>query len=204
MEFNAERLEDFIKDYYKNTHEDLEITKIICERIADIMKKNESYLLVPKDVLERKVVEFLDKENTIRFIRERQPLVSPVSNEVVDNITDYLKNKMPSCELNYVCRKSNHPEDSYLYSIVAKKNDEYICFTSWNETTKSLNHGHYGLKNRDAALEILKANFFDITGEPERFGFTLSSRDVSAENEKQQHMQEQEEVAKRAGRRQHR
>lgn len=46
--------------------------------------------------------------------------------------------------------------ETYLYRVMAqhKTTGEYAVWTSWNETTQSLNFGHYNL-NLEDAMEIL-------------------------------------------------
>ena len=46
--------------------------------------------------------------------------------------------------------------ETYLYRVMAqnKTTGEYAVWTSWNETTQSLNFGHYNL-NLDDAMDIL-------------------------------------------------
>ena len=46
--------------------------------------------------------------------------------------------------------------ETYIYRVMAqhKVTGEYAVWTSWNETTQSLNFGHYDL-NLDDAMEIL-------------------------------------------------
>lgn len=60
----------------------------------------------------------------------------------------------------------NHDDDGYLYMVEAyhKENcDNFAVWTSWNESTQSLNHGHYKL-TKEQAKKVLKENFFDCTG----------------------------------------
>lgn len=96
-----------------------------------------------------------------------------VPREVKDNVRKYLeKNNLG--KLVDVMRASDHPDDHYLYHVIAKKpntnkcfhNGEwnYSCWTSWNETTQSLNYGHYQLESEKAAREICKEHFHSISG----------------------------------------
>lgn len=53
-------------------------------------------------------------------------------------------------------KKSYHPDDSHLYMVSAKKGDgTYAVWTSWNQKTESLNHGHYGLQSEEACEKIM-------------------------------------------------
>lgn len=88
-----------------------------------------------------------------------------VSDEVKDNVQKYFKEYLPQYKVYEVYYKSNHDDDNYLYMVEAYKikGEVWTVWTSWNENTQSLNHGHYDL-TREQAEEILKENFFDCTG----------------------------------------
>lgn len=51
----------------------------------------------------------------------------------------------------FVMRKSLHPDDWYLYVVVAKKKDkeEYAFWSAYNDTFYTLNNGHYGYTDFD-------------------------------------------------------
>lgn len=98
---------------------------------------------------------------------------TPVPQEVKENVKKYLeKNNLG--ELVDVMRASDHPEDDYLYHVVARKLNEkklfhngewnYSCWTCWNETTHSLNYGHYQLDSEERAREICAEFFHRIEG----------------------------------------
>ena len=87
----------------------------------------------------------------------------PVPQEVRDNVTKYLSENNLG-ELIDVVRHSDHPEDSYLYHVIAKRGNEFVCWTSWNETTQSLNFGHYGLSSEEEARKISDEYMFRISG----------------------------------------
>ena len=61
----------------------------------------------------------------------------------------------------FVLRKSLHPDDDYLYVVIAQKKDkeEYAFWSSYNDYFHTLNHGHYGYtdfnKCFDDALEFV-------------------------------------------------
>lgn len=203
MEFRLEQIEEYIKEYYLRTHAELVITKLMCERIASVIRSNESVNAVSGDVLKQNVDAFLDKEHTLQFVRDRQPNTTKVSDDVIENVKNYFAKEMPRYIPVYVCRGSNHPEDDYRYSVIGKREEEYSCWTSWNESTQSLNHGHYGMKDFADAMKVLHDNFYDISGEPERFGMELSGREVEVNEEKQQVTLRAEET-RRGIRRQHR
>ena len=55
-------------------------------------------------------------------------------------------------------------KDSHIYVVIAKRPNvnkyfhngewDYRCWTCWNETTQSLNYGHYDLKSYEDAMRI--------------------------------------------------
>lgn len=73
-------------------------------------------------------------------------------------LEEYFCNKLPQYEIIRVDRK---PLSENLYMVAArKKNSEgqYACWTCWNAGRKSLDHGHYDLKNLSRIEEIFKKN----------------------------------------------
>ena len=95
-----------------------------------------------------------------------------VSNDVIDNVKSYLATYLPNYEVVKVMRKSAHQADNYLYMVVARhikypqiKRDygggEYTVWTCWNESTHSLNHGHYDIKTEEEAIEVAKKYFYN-------------------------------------------
>ena len=94
-----------------------------------------------------------------------------VPQEVKENVKNYLVEHNLG-ELVDVMRASEYPADNYLYHVIAKKPNEkkyfhngdwdYSCWTSWNETTQSLNYGHYNLETEERAREICEEFFNKI------------------------------------------
>lgn len=79
---------------------------------------------------------------------------------VTDNVKQYMKVHLPKYTVLEVRKRSDHLEDAYLYMVSAKKDDgRYAVWTCWNETTKSLNFGHYGLKSEEACDKIFHEFF---------------------------------------------
>lgn len=93
--------------------------------------------------------------------------LTPVSEEVKKEVKSYFEEQLPNYEVVKVIRKSNHPDDHYLYEVAAKKKnaDEYACWTSYNSsiTGGSLNYGHYNLVSLEVCDEIMSEYFHDIT-----------------------------------------
>lgn len=76
--------------------------------------------------------------------------------DVVQHIYDYFEEHLTQYSVFEIRRKSYDPDDNYLYMVAAKhKNGTYAVWTSWNESIRSLNHGHYNLPNMKACAEIM-------------------------------------------------
>lgn len=89
---------------------------------------------------------------------------SDVSDAVVKSVSQYLENHNLG-KVEMVLRASNHPEDHYLYGVIASKNGTYSCWTCWNQDTKVMNFGHYGIKNVEDAINVLKEHYHDCSKE---------------------------------------
>lgn len=69
-----------------------------------------------------------------------------IPQNVTESIQRYFQEKLPNYEVVKVRRKSWHKDDSHLFMVAAKKSTgSYAVWTSWNESTQSLNYGHYDL-----------------------------------------------------------
>ena len=98
----------------------------------------------------------------------------PVPQEVKENVKKYLERENLG-ELVDVMRHSDHPADSYLYHVIARRPNvnkyfhngdwNYSIWTCWNETTQSLNFGHYNLTSEEVAMEIHKEFFYRMSGQ---------------------------------------
>lgn len=81
--------------------------------------------------------------------------------EVMENVKAYFKEHLPKYDVLRVRRKSYHPDDSYLYMVSAKKDDgTYAVWTCWNESTKSLNHGHYNLTSEEDCKKLMDEFYY--------------------------------------------
>ena len=93
-----------------------------------------------------------------------------ISKEVLTNVLYYFSKNLPAFSVMEIQRASEHPGDAYLYMVIAKRKEnpfpgimgDYSCWTSWNESTQSLNCGHYGLKTLQEAREICKEHFYRV------------------------------------------
>lgn len=132
---------------------------------------------------------YLNHDVVRKFIEDRQPVVSPVSDEVVTEIKQYFEDPSNSLQ-NFtpieVYRASNARTDQHLYGVIAKHRDgSYACWTSFNTSLHSMNFGHYGV-SKDDAVNILNDNFFDITDCPEnphKYGMENSKVEISKDKE---------------------
>lgn len=90
---------------------------------------------------------------------------STVPMSVWDNVKKYFKERLHDrYDLQDIISYS-HPGDSYLYMVIAKEKDypetnvqlgggPWVVWTTWNESTQSLNGGHYDIKMYEDALRI--------------------------------------------------
>lgn len=166
-----DKIKDFVKKYYE-----YDTTLKCTEKIAEVLAVSIQKMIDSDqmDSTKASIESVLCKESTLRFITSRQPNVSPVSTEVVKEVTTYFEQS--SGLLNYVpikvCRISNDPEDAHLYAVVGynSKSGQYACWTSWNQNQQSLNYGHYNLADEQTAIDIIKERFNDISGDTDRYG----------------------------------
>jgi len=82
-------------------------------------------------------------------------------NEVREHVGLYFKEHLPQYTVLEIRKKSHHPYDCYLFMVSAVKEDgTYAVWTSWNETTQSLNHGHYGLLSTEDCEKVFEEFYF--------------------------------------------
>lgn len=181
MEFDVvpqEGLKDFVKEYY-SCNSDIVCTEKMAEALSISIHK-----MIETNQMENTqaaIEAVLRKESTYEFVKLRQPNVSDIPLTVFYDVEKYfessggLNNFVPT----QICRASNDPGDDYLYAVVGYnlKTGEYACWTSWNQSTGSLNMGHYNLPDEQSALDIIRDRFNDISDESDKFGMenTLTS-----------------------------
>lgn len=82
-------------------------------------------------------------------------------------IIKYFKENLPEYEIENVLHRSSSEKDDYMNIVVARHKNypeikrnagggEYVVWSCWNNSTKVLNHGHYDIKNYDAALDLAR------------------------------------------------
>lgn len=115
-------------------------------------------------------IEYWDRKGSLRSWKQRfdEGFVlndSPVPMEIRKEVINYFESSLPQYVPILVKRASEHPEDHYLYMVLAEKKGtgEYATWTSYNSSRKCLNHGHYGL-SVEAAINLLNEHFHKING----------------------------------------
>lgn len=84
-----------------------------------------------------------------------------VSVEVMEDVKAYFKEHLPKYAVLKVRKQSYLPADSYLYMVSAIKDDgTYAVWTCWNESTKSLNSGHYDLASEDDCEKLMNEFYY--------------------------------------------
>lgn len=82
---------------------------------------------------------------------------------VLEHVKLYFKENLPKYTVLEIRRKTNHPGDSYLWMVSAEKEDgTFAVWTAWNESTQSLNHGHYDIQSLEDC-EKLMLEYIDST-----------------------------------------
>lgn len=176
-----------VEEYFKEHHQEMVVTERIKTGIATVILTNEKIYDVSAEILKREIEIFLAKDKILDFVKDRQPYIESVPTEVEKNIINYFEQHLQRYTPVGICRKSNHPDDRSLYEVIAcNGNREYACWTSWNESTQSLNYGHYGLETIEEALNVVKENFHDITDEVNKYGIECSYKSIETENTRQE------------------
>ena len=77
--------------------------------------------------------------------------------QVRKNVEEYFKKNLPQYVVLEIKKKSVFPEDSYLFMVSAAKEDgTFAVWTCWNETSQSLNYGHYDLQTLEECEQVFK------------------------------------------------
>ena len=86
-----------------------------------------------------------------------------VEPEIYENIKNYMAENLETYRLVDVQRKSNHPDDHYLYMVIGKKitNNTYAVWSCWNSSIGGLAHGKYGLNSLTEASKTLDELYND-------------------------------------------
>ena len=73
------------------------------------------------------------------------------------NVEEYFKKHLPGYTVLEIRKKSVFPEDNYLFMVSAIKEDgSFAVWTCWNETSQSLNYGHYNLHSIEDCKKIFE------------------------------------------------
>ena len=78
--------------------------------------------------------------------------------QVRKNVEEYFKKNLPQYVVLEIKKKSVFSEDSYLFMVsAANENDGcFAVWTCWNETSQSLNYGHYDLQTLEECEQVFK------------------------------------------------
>ena len=95
---------------------------------------------------------------------------SSVPEYVKENIVEYFSKNLNDYEVKEILRASDHPNDSYLYMVIARRKVDdtkyrtgnWACWTCWNESTQSLNFGHTWLESYEVAKSICNKNIMKV------------------------------------------
>lgn len=83
--------------------------------------------------------------------------------QILKEVDIYFKENVPLYTVLKVRQKSNHPDDAHLYMVSAIKCDgTYAVWTCWNNSTKSLNFGHYDLPDEETCEKIMDGFQYNI------------------------------------------
>lgn len=81
--------------------------------------------------------------------------------DVRKHVELYFKKYLHEYTVLEIRRKSYHPDDDYLWMVSAEKEDgTFAVWTSWNETSQSLNYGHYNLKSIEDCEKVFEEFYF--------------------------------------------
>lgn len=177
----------------ENYRSDYEITPRIISTFSSAIKN-----FIDKGKIEESIGaidKVLHSDITKDFVRSKQPLIEKVSDEVIYNVYNYLANSKPALEVYSIARASNVPDDNYLYSVICrdKTDGEFVCWTSWNESTKSLNHGHYNCGDFKNCHKIISDNFNDMTDDIVKYGPDASIVMLTEEQRQELHDKREEQ-----------
>ena len=87
--------------------------------------------------------------------------MNAIPKEVESNIKMYFQENLPRYEVIKIRKKSYHPDDGHLYMVAAKKDDDtFTVWTGWNEKNRSLNYGHYDLKDLEACDAVMDEFYY--------------------------------------------
>lgn len=168
-----EAIYDEVKKYYENN---LPEGSVLTTRMVNSFVRTLNNMIKEERIMDNVmgIKDALSIGGSKNFILQNQPYLEPISDRVKSDVCMYFMDSSSLSEYTdiEICRKSNYKADSYLYCIIAKgsKDGSYSCWSSWNDSARSLNHGHYNLPDRDTALNIIKVLFNDITDEIEKYG----------------------------------
>lgn len=94
-------------------------------------------------------------------IDELEQRIANDMSEVLEQVERYFAESLPKYKVLKIRRQSYHPDDNYLYMVSAKKDDgTYAVWTLWNQSTKCLNCGHYGLQTEADCEKVMDEYYY--------------------------------------------
>lgn len=77
--------------------------------------------------------------------------------QVRKNVEEYFKKHLSGYTVLEIRKKSVYPEDNYLFMVSAINEDgSFAVWTCWNETSQSLNYGHYNLQTLEECEQLFE------------------------------------------------
>ena len=189
-------VKEFLEGVYKDEHPDFVITPVITQFIFNAIIDEYQGWDAHLEPYNSELCDFLKQDRFISFIKNRQPNIAPVPDNVINDVVEYFKNELNNFTPLKVCRNSNHKEDDYLYAVIAKSdsNGSYACWSCFNDSTKSINFGHYNYKTEEEALNMIKEVFYDHTDDMEHFGPESSMTDIPQDKISQNNFEDSESI----------
>ena len=195
MKMSENEIKEYIRTYYEKHHTEYKITERILSRITAVIAEGlaNASRNISKETEISSIETFLEKNNVLQFVGKRQPNTESIPEQVIHSLNMYFEKYLPGYELCHVYRKSNYQEDNYLYCLTARNADgKYVCWSSWNSLTESLNQGHYNLSSEMEGIHILLDLFNDVTDEPDKYGMLKAAyenqQDRDETHEEETHM----------------
>lgn len=108
------------------------------------------------------------KDNNIAYNVMLDAVIDVIEERISDDMSDvwtqverYFEENLPRYKVLKIRRQSYHPDDDYRYMVSAKKeNEDYAVWTSWNQSTKSLNCGHYDLESEEDCEKVMDEYYY--------------------------------------------
>ena len=132
------------------------LDEALCKTLADVFKQND---IQAGDI---SLSQRFDWDILVSMATDLFMRIVEQNSKVWTDVKEYLEEHLPLYSVVDIRNKSAYPKDNYLFMVSAKKEDgSYAVWTCWNQQTKSLNHGHYGLTSHDECVKIFEEYFIE-------------------------------------------